>query len=670
MYPLIKFVHFFSFAVLLGGPAFYYLIWRPSMRQADDTHMRRLVAIGAYTGGLLFIASGAADVVRAYWAILGRFDWDFLSLFFTSTTFGRITLVKIALAAVFTAVAARAPNHVVGRAFLTATGTATAATISLASHAASSGHAAVTADVVHLLATAAWGGGLIYFAFLPWRSLLTARQGHRAGVARMIHRYSNLGITAITLLGLTGMYASTLHVYGVPALTNTSYGQALVAKLAMIGVIIAIAAVNHFYFQPLTKKFASEEQILRQRPQSRLTSRALTPGPKGQRTLRATTSARDESALMRLGTFIRLEAVAVVFVLAATGLLTTQAPPNEPVVVTSPFVAQDPLGPWDMVVRITSDTEGYTLFNVDLFDEGTPAQDVDLTLRLNMVGHDMSPQVLGAQMTQPGSFHARTVLSMSGMWLAEIEATGPASKSTTQSDTGSGSEPAPISSTGPTEPARPATDLDTQTAPAHGFTAISFPTEAGTENHDRVMIFYLPALTMRPGAIQQLIALGLFAVVGTSLLLIGFREEGRRWVIPFGSWVLAFAIYSSVPLITVEGYPTTFTSNPIAATAESIGRGKALFETHCAICHGMEGRGDGPRVFELPTPPADLSGPKVHTHPDGDLFWWISKGIPKAGMPSFEDTISEEDRWHIINFVRLLGVNSPSGDLEPHSSER
>lgn len=93
--------------------------------------------------------------------------------------------------------------------------------------------------------------------------------------------------------------------------------------------------------------------------------------------------------------------------------------------------------------------------------------------------------------------------------------------------------------------------------------------------------------------------------------------------------------------------------NPIATSAESVAKGKDLFVKNCLTCHGPEGKGDGPGAQAcLPKKVGNLSDSKMWQQSDGALFWKVTTG--NKPMVSFEATISEEDRWNIINFVRTL----------------
>lgn len=94
-------------------------------------------------------------------------------------------------------------------------------------------------------------------------------------------------------------------------------------------------------------------------------------------------------------------------------------------------------------------------------------------------------------------------------------------------------------------------------------------------------------------------------------------------------------------------------ANPIAPNTESVAQGEALYQINCVPCHGPQGKGDGPVGLTLNPRPADLSQhavPGVHT--DGQLFEWISNGFPGSVMPAFRENLSEDERWHVINFMR------------------
>jgi mono/diheme cytochrome c family protein len=95
--------------------------------------------------------------------------------------------------------------------------------------------------------------------------------------------------------------------------------------------------------------------------------------------------------------------------------------------------------------------------------------------------------------------------------------------------------------------------------------------------------------------------------------------------------------------------------NPIPASAASVEHGQALYEENCLPCHGKSGLGDGPVALTLNPRPANLQVhmvPGVHT--DRQIFEWITDGFPNSVMPAFGGALTEEERWHLLNYIRTL----------------
>jgi copper transport protein len=95
--------------------------------------------------------------------------------------------------------------------------------------------------------------------------------------------------------------------------------------------------------------------------------------------------------------------------------------------------------------------------------------------------------------------------------------------------------------------------------------------------------------------------------------------------------------------------------NPVPPSQASIAAGQALYQEDCAVCHGLEGKGDGPLGLTLNPRPADLT---LHTipgvHSDGQLFDWITNGYRGSVMPAWRDRLSDTLRWDIVNYLRTL----------------
>lgn len=85
--------------------------------------------------------------------------------------------------------------------------------------------------------------------------------------------------------------------------------------------------------------------------------------------------------------------------------------------------------------------------------------------------------------------------------------------------------------------------------------------------------------------------------------------------------------------------------NPLAGRSDVIAGGKKLFERHCIECHGRNGQGLGHA--------ADLQLPVVQRQSDGTLFWKITTGNARHGMPTFSG-LPELQRWQLVMYVRTL----------------
>ena len=101
------------------------------------------------------------------------------------------------------------------------------------------------------------------------------------------------------------------------------------------------------------------------------------------------------------------------------------------------------------------------------------------------------------------------------------------------------------------------------------------------------------------------------------------------------------------------------TKNPTPASEESIAKGKELYlertKGNCIFCHGETGSGNTANLPKLRRKPADLTNKENMTAmTDGEIFWKISKGITGI-MPAGEKRMTEEERWHVVNYIRTLG---------------
>ncbi len=91
--------------------------------------------------------------------------------------------------------------------------------------------------------------------------------------------------------------------------------------------------------------------------------------------------------------------------------------------------------------------------------------------------------------------------------------------------------------------------------------------------------------------------------------------------------------------------------NPVVLDAKSLARGQAVFEHQCLICHGAQGKGDGPIIPKFPNPPS-FSTKRVLALGDGALYHVITRG--SGMMPPHALQVLPHDRWCIIHYVKKL----------------
>ena len=95
-----------------------------------------------------------------------------------------------------------------------------------------------------------------------------------------------------------------------------------------------------------------------------------------------------------------------------------------------------------------------------------------------------------------------------------------------------------------------------------------------------------------------------------------------------------------------------------AASARAASDGRALFDRHCAACHGQVGHGDGPLASHFAKAPADLDqGPFVWTPAGPELETRLARvikfGIPGTDMPGHE-TLDDGQLLGLVRYVAAL----------------
>jgi copper resistance protein D len=124
--------------------------------------------------------------------------------------------------------------------------------------------------------------------------------------------------------------------------------------------------------------------------------------------------------------------------------------------------------------------------------------------------------------------------------------------------------------------------------------------------------------------------------------------------------IVAYTVAPNIPTPPVP-FTARFAQDPTPDSPATVARGKTLFQTNCALCHGPVGKGDGALAPTLFPHPVNLQL-HIPQHAPGESFYWISNGIPGTSMPAWADVdaatgkprLAEDERWAIIRYLQAL----------------
>lgn len=97
--------------------------------------------------------------------------------------------------------------------------------------------------------------------------------------------------------------------------------------------------------------------------------------------------------------------------------------------------------------------------------------------------------------------------------------------------------------------------------------------------------------------------------------------------------------------------------NPITVTDAGLSSARDIYREKCLRCHGENGKGDGAEAGMYRTKAADFSDSHMMTEmTDGEIFYKMTEG--RRPMPSFKKSLSEEQRWQLVHFLRTFAPRS------------
>jgi putative copper resistance protein D len=260
----VRFLHFAATVSLSGLVIFHAVVGAAALSAGDAATVRPIagrLARLAWGSLVLAVLTGvAALMVQA--ASMGErplsalWSDDLVATVLLDTDFGHVWLVRLALAALL-AVALHPPFFSASPA-VWRRGVALALAVAYVAALAFAGHAAAgegtegvvheMADVLHLIAAAAWLGALVPLAIVLGAAKDTSSALAVARTATL--RFSTLGVVSVGTVLVTGI-VNTFELTGSwAALFGTVYGRLLLVKIALFLAMLAIAAVNRMRLTP------------------------------------------------------------------------------------------------------------------------------------------------------------------------------------------------------------------------------------------------------------------------------------------------------------------------------------------------------------------------------------------------------------------------------------
>lgn len=148
----------------------------------------------------------------------------------------------------------------------------------------------------------------------------------------------------------------------------------------------------------------------------------------------------------------------------------------------------------------------------------------------------------------------------------------------------------------------------------------------------------------------------LLFVAGAVALFLWVRNHGFS-ARAEPSWIEARLARHARRIATPAG--ASELKNPFPVTEASQAEARAHYVEHCAICHGIDGRGKtviGRNLYPKVPPMTDADTQQLT---DGELFYIISNGIRFTGMPAWGSEDSPASIWALVAFIRQLPKLSP-----------
>ena len=262
-----RFVHYAALTILFGVAAFPVYNYRgktlsPAEAAAFFPWSRRVqiaAAIAALISGMFWLGFVATTMSGQLSAL---FDANILSLVIRTTDFGRVWMPRLELIGLaLLLLVPKNPGETLRLSVLAAAAIALTSIADTGHSGADNGPSAtlhITADAVHLVAAGIWVGALVVLARMAVISARGLRPDDLKSFHHALERFSAIGPAVVGALTLSGILNP-----GFLASLSSAYGQVLLVKLLLFGVMLVLAAANRFWLTRRLESAAGLEQSTR-----------------------------------------------------------------------------------------------------------------------------------------------------------------------------------------------------------------------------------------------------------------------------------------------------------------------------------------------------------------------------------------------------------------------
>lgn len=478
---------------------------------------------------------------------------------------------------------------------------------------------ATLSDYLHLLAATAWLGALAMLVpFMFWSRRHVSDDAKRyLYMANVFDRFSVVATLSVVTIITTGTFNGLAAMPDAEAMLDTTYGRVLLAKLVLLAPLLAVAGINAFVLKPRLVRLID----------------GLYQGDASVDPSRRSAWERSLVTLQRwLPRTVVLEVALLVAVFASVSVLTQtstaegeRAQEAARAEASNVFTDTREADGLTLTLAIQPNTVGLNRYDLDILDAtGAPADDVITQARLRFYYQDpaaagganqgFAELILredadggftgqGSYFTQPGSWRVEVGIRRAG-----------------------------------------ADDI------SRSFVVAVAPPESASQPSDDPWALPFTVFTWNE------VVGALLAIIGGLVLLyrqqLGWaRQLGYRVAVTVATALILAGAVLGFGVDTHSSVANPGEGNPIKPTDASIAAGAALFQQNCIVCHGPEGRGDGPQAAQLDPRPVDIRQ-HLPLHTDRQFFAFIERGVPGTAMPAWGDQLSEEDIWNLINYMR------------------